>query len=240
VKQALDVVRHRSKVIAAHVSERLRHLEGRAANAVGRVGERLGADWLVYSPLRMHQFHLASRDDAENVIDSISDVFPTARTFVDVGCGSGVYAAAINAKGWLAVGCERSLFGRALARLQGVDVRPFDLALTLDEAPIHGTFDLAYCIEVAEHVPAPHGERLVEYLCQLSPQVIFTAAGPGQGGTGHVNEQPLSYWEDRFRRHGFSLDQARTRRLRDAFRAQGVQAHWLHANTAVFEQRNAR
>jgi SAM-dependent methyltransferase len=226
-------------VVTARAADRLRHLEGRAANAIGRVGERLGADWLIYSPLRMHQFHLESRDDAERVVQSIADVFPAARTFVDVGCGSGVHAAAINSRGWLAVGCERSLAGRTLARLQGVDVRPFDLTLPLTKAPIQATFDLAYCIEVAEHVPPPLGDQLVEYLCQLSSQVLFTAAHPGQGGTGHINEQPVGYWQDRFARHGFSLDPARTRRLRDALRERGVQAHWLHANSVVFADRNA-
>lgn len=40
-------------------------------------------------------------------------------------------------------------------------------------------------------------------LCALAPVVLFSAAAPGQGGLGHVNEQWPAYWVERFERHGY-------------------------------------
>ncbi len=34
--------------------------------------------------------------------------------------------------------------------------------------------------------------------------VAFTAASPGQGGTGHINEQPAGYWTARFAARGYA------------------------------------
>ena len=64
-------------------------------------------------------------------------------------------------------------------------------------------FDLALCIEVAEHLRAERGDELIEYLCARADSVLFSAAVPGQGGTGHINEQPQSYWHARFAEHDY-------------------------------------
>lgn len=215
-----------------------RHVEARAANVLGRIGDRLGWDWLVYSPLRMHQFHLAAKDDAVPLRKALFSVFPDAQMLIDVGCGTGAYAAEINRAGRVAIACEHSPVGRLLARWQGVDVRSLDLT---DEVPaaiplgaINRAFDLAYCIEVAEHVPPEIGDRLVEFCCLLAPTVLFSAAPPGQGGTGHVNEQSLDYWVERFDRQNFLLDAKRTTLLRGLVREHGVRAHWLHTNLNIF------
>lgn len=55
-------------------------------------------------------------------------------------------------------------------------------------------FDLALCLEVAEHLKPARAEALVEYLCSLSDMVLFSAAIPYQGGNGHINEQWQTYW----------------------------------------------
>jgi hypothetical protein len=43
----------------------------------------------------------------------------------------------------------------------------------------------------------------LENLTRHGDRVLFSAAVPGQGGEFHVNEQPLSYWRDRFHALGF-------------------------------------
>jgi hypothetical protein len=43
----------------------------------------------------------------------------------------------------------------------------------------------------------------VNLLCRASDAVVFSAAIPRQGGTGHINEQPQSYWARRFARNGY-------------------------------------
>ncbi|HZM24551.1 MAG TPA: alpha-1,2-fucosyltransferase [Anaerolineales bacterium] len=64
-------------------------------------------------------------------------------------------------------------------------------------------FDLCLCLEVAEHLRPDRAEGLVKMLCSLSDFVLFSAAIPFQGGTGHVNEQWQSWWAELFSQHYF-------------------------------------
>jgi hypothetical protein len=67
------------------------------------------------------------------------------------------------------------------------------------------TFDLAICLEVAEHLRKQSATRLVADLASLAPVVVFSAAVPGQGGLHHVNEQWPSYWAALFAGHGYAV-----------------------------------
>jgi hypothetical protein len=129
------------------------------------------------------------------------------------------------------VALERSRAGRVMATLQRVPSAPFDLR---DPAPPQRCGDLAYCFEVAEHLPPDLGDRLVTFLAASAPIVVFTAAHPGQGGYGHVNEQPPSYWTERFRTAGMEPSLDETAALKRAFRSNGVQAPWFDENALVF------
>jgi hypothetical protein len=95
-------------------------------------------------------------------------------------------------------------------------------------------FDLAYCFEVAEHVPAPLGDILVGFISTHGREVLFTAAQPGQGGTGHINEQHPSYWQERFARYGKQLDVERTVAIRHTLAAADLESRWLEKNAMVF------
>jgi len=64
-------------------------------------------------------------------------------------------------------------------------------------------YDLALCLEVAEHLPKDSAGVLVESLCQLAPYVLFSAAIPFQGGEDHQNEKWPSWWAKLFARFGF-------------------------------------
>jgi hypothetical protein len=66
-------------------------------------------------------------------------------------------------------------------------------------------FDLALCLEVAEHLPSRTSAQLVRGLTDLAPIALFSAAVPGQGGTGHVNEQWPEYWRNLFKERGFAM-----------------------------------
>jgi len=62
-----------------------------------------------------------------------------------------------------------------------------------------GKFDVAICLEVAEHLPEKSATTLVQSICSLSDFVLFSAAIPGQGGLHHLNEQWQEYWVEQFR-----------------------------------------
>lgn len=215
----------------------LRHLPSRAwwrsSTLMSEIGLRHDISWLTYNPATLQSYHRLAVVDADAVAAAFDAEFPGRPRTVDVGAGSGAFAAGLTRLGWDVVALERSAAGRAIGRLQRVTCRHFDLERE-PPAPVDRGFELAYCFEVAEHLSAGLGDRLVEFLAASAPVVVFSAAPPGQGGLGHVNEQPLPYWTERFARHGHALDEARSRRIREGFASAGVRAPWLRENTAVF------
>ncbi len=140
------------------------------------------------------------------------------QSVLDVGCGRGA---------WLSVFLELGV-----PRVRGVDgpwVDPAQLLIPassfsstrLDrlepEPRASHEFDLALCLEVAEHLPANQSAQLIAYLTSQAPVVLFSAAIPGQQGTEHINEQWPEFWEALFRSHGHTrLDPVRPRVWRDS------------------------
>ena len=80
--------------------------------------------------------------------------------------------------------------------------RPFDLSKPYQSAE---RYDLAMSFEVAEHLPGSSAPAFVASLVRLAPVVLFAAAVPGQGGTGHINEQWPNYWAELFAEHGYEV-----------------------------------
>lgn len=64
-------------------------------------------------------------------------------------------------------------------------------------------FDLVICLEVAEHLSKTRADSFIADLAQLGDIILFSAAIPFQGGVGHINEQPSSYWRKLFESNGF-------------------------------------
>jgi hypothetical protein len=197
----------------------------------GRLGDRLSLDVLRYNPVVIKKFDAMARADAPVLIGALRAQFPEVKRVIDVGAGSCAFAAEGVRQGIDVTAVERSRYGRSLGKRSGVRTAPFDLE-AIPPARVRGPFDLAYCFEVAEHVPQSLGDRLVGFLCTLAPLVVFTAASPGQGGTGHINEQPASYWIERFGRRDYLADEFR-------LDTSGVSPHWAKTNRFVFRS-NAR
>lgn len=197
------------------------------------LGERLGIHWLIYNPLHFLHFHEHAVANAPGVIETLLDVFPETRAMADVGAGSGAFAAEAKRRGRQVVACEHSRTGRHFALKQGVDCRTFDLNRD-PPASLDPPFDLAWCFEVAEHLPPALGDKLVAFLATLAPTVVFTAAHPGQGGTGHINEQPKGYWISRFNDASFQYSDSLSTAVRDGFIRSGVPAKYLVDNVMVF------
>jgi SAM-dependent methyltransferase len=198
------------------------------------MGQRFGVDALTYNPVIMDYFHSVALKNAAKVVAAIREVFPEVGSAIDVGCGSGAFAAEFSRQGVHTIGLEHSRHGVGLARRQGVDCRPFDVAKPVAEQ-IHETADLAYSFEVAEHVPASLADSFVHFMTCLGPVVIFTAAQPNQGGIGHINEQPLDYWIEKFERAGFQRSTAETESLRTGFQRRET-SYWFFKNALVFRR----
>lgn len=195
------------------------------------LGERRDINWLVYNPIEFARYFIYAHSTRDAVADAVIRTVPEAQSFVDVGGGTGTYAAALKKRGRRVTACEKSPIGRLASLVQGVRSRPFDLAsdVKLPDA------DVAMCFEVAEHVPASLGDNLIAVLARY-PLVLFTAAHPGQTGLGHINEQPMDYWLTRFASHGMTKDDARSEQIVTAFR--DLEAPWwLVENAVVLERR---
>lgn len=96
-------------------------------------------------------------------------------------------------------------------------------------------FDLAMCVEVVEHINARYANIAIQNLTRHSDLIIFSAATPGQGGYGHINEQPFGYWEERFKKQGFECDKETTQAFREYLTNKKAKK-WYCNNVAVFER----
>ena len=200
-----------------------------------RFGERVGIEWLIYNPMHFRHFHEFAVVNAPGVIGSLVEMFPHAQRYADIGAGSGAFAAEAKRLGKDVIACEHNRTGRKMAHRQHVNCVPFDLAQT-PPAQIGSGYDLAYCFEVAEHLPPFLGDRLIDFLAALASTVAFSAATPGQGGTGHINEQPKEYWIERFEKHGMRRDGDQSSRAIELFNKKGVTAPWFADNIMIFHR----
>jgi len=123
------------------------------------------------------------------------------RNLIDLGCGNGDFAKWFLDHGVDAYGIEGSMEASDTMMLPADHVFYLDLRkpVTLHDAPL----DLAISVEVAEHIEPEYAAEFVANCCRLSDRLMLTIAGPGQKGTGHVNLQPIAYWEYLFGLHNY-------------------------------------
>ena len=122
---------------------------------------------------------------------------------IDVGCGIGTFLAVFRRYG---VGNVKGIDGNWVNRellAKYISLPDFIEADLQRPLPVDRRFDLALCLEVAEHLRPDAAGVLVESLVQLSDIIIFSAALPGQGGENHLNEQYVDYWQEKFASHGY-------------------------------------
>ena len=153
------------------------------------------------------------------------------RTVVDVGCGSGAWAAEYTRADATVLGIDGHdvKTQQLLIPAQAFERRNLAEPLSLDRR-----FDLVNCLEVAEHLPASRAQSLVRDLCRLGDVVVFSAAVPGQGGTHHINEQWPSYWIALFEEQGFEALDC----LRPLIWKNENVASWYAQNMFAFIQQN--
>lgn len=159
------------------------------------------------------------------------DLRPTS--ILDVGCGAGAWVLAYGESG--------------VADVAGVDasyVRPdrlmfdpsrFQAVNVAGVFRMGRSFDMAQCLEVAEHLDPAASKTLVDNLVAHAPVVLFSAAPPGQGGENHINERPYEYWRDMFQAHGYALFDF----LRPQIRLRRGVENWYRYNMLMFAREDA-
>jgi hypothetical protein len=136
---------------------------------------------------------------ARVVVDKLSAVLPID-SVADFGCGQGAWLSVWQSIGASVVGIDGPYVDRDQLLIDAAAFHAADLAEPID---LGARFDLVQSLEVAEHLPAAKAEKFIATLTAHGPCVLFSAAVPGQGGENHINEQPLAYWRDIFRRRGY-------------------------------------
>ena len=122
------------------------------------------------------------------------------KSVADIGCGTGTFlAAALEAGAQSAFGME----GQWVTPAMLDDGRVVFEARDLEQRFSGPRVDLVLSLEVAEHLSPGRAESFVADLVAMAPAVLFSAAIPGQGGVGHVNEQWQSFWAHLFAAHGY-------------------------------------
>ena len=172
----------------------------------------------------------AARTSADVIVPLVMDAVGP-KSVVDVGCGRGAWTLAFSSAGCQTASIDGPWTDMSELTAAGLLTHRMDLSqpIQLDE-----TFDLAVCLEVAEHLDRASANALVSSLCKLAPVVLFSAAFPGQRGTHHVNEQLPSWWVDLFAQcDRVPHDLVRPRVWNDP-----TVAYWYAQNTLLFVPRD--
>lgn len=93
--------------------------------------------------------------------------------------------------------------------------------------------DLVTCVEVVEHIDERHMNNLLDTLT-AGRLLLMTHALPGQGGVGHVNEQPAEYWITHLRSRNFGLLQLDTQIIRRLASEESHGRSWFAASGLMF------
>jgi hypothetical protein len=152
----------------------------------------------------------------------------SVRSVVDIGCGIGTWLKVFEENGVSEIlGIDGPHIDQNLLIIQKEKFVAADFRSQLN---IPGHYDLAMCLEVAEHLPEELSTALVMRLTAAAPIVLFSAAVPGQPGIEHINSQWQDYWRTIFRDRSYvALDLVRP----TIWGRQDVD-YWYQQNTIIY------
>jgi SAM-dependent methyltransferase len=168
-----------------------------------------------------------SLDSASQVVPLIQKLIPRLESVLDVGCGAGAWLSVWKTAGVRVTGLDGDYVDRGALLIDAAEFTAADISRGFS---LGDSFDLAQCLEVAEHLPEAAGRALVGSLCEHADVVLFSAAAPGQGGENHINEQAYEYWRDLFANQGFQMYDA----IRQALANNKRVMPWYRYNTFLY------
>lgn len=146
------------------------------------------------------EIRYGSVQSAEAILSRVFNYLPH-KSVVDFGCGTGTWLWVAKAFGAQKVlGIDGTWVPKNLLMIDEQEFLPANLEAGVS---VPHKFDLAISVECAEHLSPNAADGFVASLCKASDIILYSAAHPGQGGEHHVNEQPMTYWGEKFQQHGF-------------------------------------
>ncbi|MEP9375467.1 hypothetical protein ABLE91_02040 [Aquabacter sp. CN5-332] len=175
-----------------------------------------------------HTVHAAKTEhSAWAILPDLLTLFHVA-SVLEVGCGNAHWTsvAVMNGVGdHLAVDGPWNVVDDLVIDPDHYQVRDLTKPLAIGRQ-----FDMAICLEVAEHLDLEYADIIVDSLASSADVIVFSAAIPLQGGFRHVNEQWGSWWRAKFSARGFeAFDLIRPKHWSD------TNIHfWYRQNTFVY------
>jgi len=115
---------------------------------------------------------------------------------VDFGCGIGSYLECAHDRGLEVKGFEIS---EAAKKHTPERIQKFITYQDCTEPIQTKKYDCVISFETAEHIEPSGTKQFVENIVSaVGGYLLFTAAPPGQQGTGHINMKAKEYWLDQF------------------------------------------
>lgn len=129
-------------------------------------------------------------------------VFYNFKSVIDFGCGMGTWCKAMEELGVPHVlGIDQHAYDPTYMLISSEKYMQYDLR---EELVLPYRTDIAVSVEVGEHIEKKYSKIFVQNLCLCSDLILFSAAMPFQGGTGHINEQSCSFWTELFQKYEYN------------------------------------
>lgn len=155
-------------------------------------------------PKYIHDEQTHNMNDAREIVPHVVKLI-NPKSVVDIGCGIGTFLRSFKEAGvekilgidgtWV----DKNILHKYINHNEFIEL---DL-----EKPIklNQTFNLVVCLEVVEHLSPHAADIIIQSLVSAGKIILFSAAIPNQGGQNHINEQWLTYWEEKFNAHNYIL-----------------------------------
>ena len=164
----------------------------------------------------------------ESLAKALSELFK-GQTVASLGDGYGGYKKLLDSSGKVrqydsydgAPFCENKTHG--LVKFLDISIPVYGLRL----------YDWVISLEVGEHIPKQYEQIFLDNIARHADKgIVLSWAVPGQGGHGHVNNQPLEYIVQQLDNRGFYRDLKSSHHLQQASRI-----GWLKRNTNVYRRK---
>lgn len=125
------------------------------------------------------------------------------KSVIDIGCGLGAWLQSFSKQGVTEIlGVDGDYIDRTKILIPKEN---FVTANLSEELNLNKKFDVAICLEVAEHLDEKEADHIVKTLINHSDTIVFSAGIVAQGGQNHLNEQWFNYWEKKFQVYGYTF-----------------------------------